>query len=260
METSPIGILVIDDHDMFRAGLRLLLEPEPGLKIIAEARSGNEALEAARNSADVILLDLDLGSDSGVDVLAELTKVAPQARILVLTGVLDPKLHLQAICLGAIGIVLKLEAPEMLVKAIRKVHAGEVWLNRTATAQAMAELQVRIRKQEQKKPDPDAAKIGNLTAREREIVVLIGEGLRNKAIGERLCISEKTVRHYLTSIFNKLELTDRLELMIYAYQHDLAKVPSRETLPVAGTMATIGPRNGPTFLAPPSPAPKKLKI
>jgi DNA-binding NarL/FixJ family response regulator len=232
MATLPIGILIIDDHDMFRAGLRLLLESEPGLKIIAEARSRDEALEAARNAVDVILLDLDLGSDSGVDVLAELTNVAPQARILIVTGVLDPKLHLQAICLGAAGIVLKLEAAGMLVKAIRKVHAGEIWLNRTATAKAIAELQVRIRTQEQKKPDPDATKIGNLTAREREIVVLIGEGLRNKAIGERLCISEKTVRHYLTSIFNKLELTDRLELMIYAYQHGLAKVPSSETLPV----------------------------
>src|ERR1051326_4687183 len=155
MATLPIGILVIDDHDMFRAGLRLLLEAEPGLKIIAEARSRNEALESARNGADVVLLDLDLGSDSGIDVLADLSNVAPQARILVLTGMLDPELHLQAICLGAIGIVLKLEAPEMLVKAIRKVHAGEVWLNRTATAQAMAELQVRIRKREQKAPDPD---------------------------------------------------------------------------------------------------------
>jgi len=77
------------------------------------------------------------------------------------------------------------------------------------------------------KTDPDAAKISNLTARELEIITLIGEGLRNKAIGERLCISEKTVRHYLTSIFTKLEVADRLELMIYAYQHDLATLPSR---------------------------------
>ena len=77
------------------------------------------------------------------------------------------------------------------------------------------------------KTDPDAAKISNLTARELEIITLIGEGLRNKAIAERLCIAEKTVRHYLTSIFTKLEVADRLELMIYAYQHDLATLPCR---------------------------------
>jgi len=119
--------------------------------------------------------------------------------------------------------VHKLEAPRLLLKAIRKVHEGEVWMNRAMVARAMSRVQMQGRA----KTDPDAAKISSLTARELEIITLIGEGRRNKAIAERLCISEKTVRHYLTSIFTKLEVADRLELMIYAYQHELATLPSR---------------------------------
>ena len=221
---TPIRILVIDDHEIFLAGLRLLLQREPGLSVIAEARTKQEAVEAARNRPDIILLDLDLGSCNGTDLLPELMEIAPDARVLVLTGVLDPELHLRAVCLGALGIVVKLEAPRFLMKAIRKVYAGEAWLNRAMVASAMAELQER--KQDLKETDPDAVKIDGLTARELEIIALVGEGRRNKAIGERLYISEKTVRHYLTSIFNKLQVADRLELMIYAYQHGLAKLPS----------------------------------
>src|SRR5215813_2779576 len=221
---TPIRILVIDDHEIFLAGLRLLLQREPGLSVIAEARTKQEAVEAARNQPDIILLDLDLGSCKGTDLLPELMEIAPNARVLVLTGVLDRELHLRAICLGAVGIVVELEAPRFLIKAIRKVYAGEAWLNRAMVASAMAELQER--KQDLKETDPDAVKIDGLTARELEIIALVGEGRRNKAIGERLYISEKTVRHYLTSIFNKLQVADRLELMIYAYQHGLAKLPS----------------------------------
>ena len=220
MNTGVIRVLVIDDHEIFCAGLSLLLEQEPGINVVAEARNKNEALEAARSRPDVILLDLDLGSDSGLELVPELMKAAPQARILVLTGVLDPGVHLRAVCLGAIGVVLKLEAARVLTKAIRKVHAGEAWLNRTMVANAMSELQTKERKDR----DPERRKIESLTARESEIIALIGEGLRNKAIAERLYISEKTVRHHLTSIFSKLEVCDRLELMIYAFGHDLAKV------------------------------------
>ena len=220
MNTGVIRVLVIDDHEIFCAGLSLLLEQEPGINVVAEARNKNEALEAARSRPDVILLDLDLGSDSGLELVPELMKAAPQARILVLTGVLDPSVHLRAVCLGAIGVVLKLEAARILTKAIRKVHAGEAWLNRTMVANAMSELQTKERKDR----DPEQSKIASLTARESEIIALIGEGLRNKAIAARLYISEKTVRHHLTSIFNKLEVSDRLELIIYAFEHDLAKV------------------------------------
>jgi len=223
-DKSGIRILIIDDHEIFLAGLRLMLEAEPGLAVIGEARTRNEALQALRYLPDIILLDLDLGAESGTDLLPDLLKIDGSHRVLVLTGVANPELHLRAVCLGAIGIVHKLDAPRLLFKAIRKVHAGEAWLNPTMVASAMVQLQGH----KPRNIDPEADKISSLTAREREVIALIGEGQRNKAIGERLYISEKTVRHYLSSIFNKLQVADRLELIIYAFQHGLAKLPNSE--------------------------------
>ena len=223
MDTPGIRILLIDDHKIFIAALRLFLEREPGLNVIGEAHTRNEALDAARRLPDVILLDLDLGSENSTDLLQDLRKVAEGARVLVLTGISDPEVHLHAVCRGAVGVVHKLEAPNLLLKAIKKVHDGETWLNSALVASAVNRLQTGDRR----KQDPDANRIASLTSRELEIIALIGEGQRNKAIAERLCISDKTVRHYLTSIFNKLEVADRLELLIYAYKHGLAKVPSR---------------------------------
>jgi two-component system nitrate/nitrite response regulator NarL len=219
-DTADIRILLIDDHEIFLAGLRLLLQSEPGLIVIGEARTRNEALEFAHRQPDIILLDLDLGSESGADLVPDLINIAEGARILLLTGVPDPDLHLRTICSGAMGVVHKLDAPGLLVKAIRRVHAGEAWLNRMMVANAMTRLQA-----PEKKRDPNAAKIASLTARELEVISSLAEGRRNKEIAGRLFISEKTVRHYLTSIFNKLEVSDRLELIIFAYQHALARVP-----------------------------------
>jgi two-component system nitrate/nitrite response regulator NarL len=145
----------------------------------------------------------------------------------------DRELHLRAISLGAMGVVLKVDSSSCLFKAIRRVHSGEVWLNRSMMAAAMADS---LRSRTAMKADPEQAKIASLTSRELQIIRLIGEGLKNKQIGERLFISEKTVGHHLSSIFAKLELTDRLELLIYAYQHDLAKIPPP-------------PRSGPTRAA-----------
>jgi DNA-binding NarL/FixJ family response regulator len=114
---------------------------------------------------------------------------------------------------------LKSEASTSLFKAIRKIHGGEVWFNRSLASRAIAEAFGPA------KVDPEAAKIADLTAREREVITLIAEGRRNKQIGERLFLSERTVGHYLSSIFSKLEVGDRLELLIYACQHGLARIP-----------------------------------
>src|SRR5262245_47891499 len=185
---SEIRILMIDDHEMFLAALRLLLEGEPGLVVVGQARNTKEALEAARQKPDIILLDLDLGSATGTDLLPDLMNVAEGARVLLLTGVVDARRHLDTICMGAMGIVHKLEPPSLLFKAIRKVHAGEAWLNRTMMANAMTRLHT-----PRKGVDPIAGKIASLTARELDVIAALGNGLRNKEIGERLFISEKTV-------------------------------------------------------------------
>jgi DNA-binding NarL/FixJ family response regulator len=192
------------------------------MAVVGQAVNRTEALAAARTRPDIILLDLDLGNENSLDFLPDLLKVGEGARVIVLTGLPDPDVHLRAVRLGAMGVVLKVESPSLLLKAIRKVHAGEVWLNRSMVATVMTEF---LQAPAAKKADPEADKIAGLTVRELEVIGLVGEGRRNKQIGERLFISEKTVRHYLTSIFDKLGVSDRLELMIYAYQHGLAKLP-----------------------------------
>jgi DNA-binding NarL/FixJ family response regulator len=219
---APIRVLLVDDHHLFLAGLRSLIEGETGLLVVGEAANRLEALEAARTHPDIILLDLDLGNEDSLDFLPDLLRVAEPARILIVTGVPDPELHLRAVRLGAMGVVLKVEVASLLFKAIRKVHSGEVWLNRSMVATVMTELL----HAPSRKTDPEAVKIASLTGRELEVIGLLSEGRRNKQIAERLFISEKTVRHYLTSIFGKLAVSDRLELMIYSYKHGLVKLPA----------------------------------
>ena len=222
--SQPIKVLVIDDHVIVRAGLRMLIDNHDGMIVVGEAGTRVEALEiAAREQPDIILLDLDIGGESGLDFLRELLTTAPGARILVLTGVRDPEAHRRAVHLGAMGLVLKDKAAEVLIKAIEKVDAGEVWLDRSLTASVLSEMS---HSAQTKEPDRDSVKIDSLTDREREIVGLVCQGLKNKQIGERLFISEATVRNHLTSILSKLELSDRFELALYAYRQHLAKPPA----------------------------------
>jgi two-component system, NarL family, nitrate/nitrite response regulator NarL len=220
---NPIRLLVVDDHAVVRAGLRMIIQSRPRMMIVGEASNPSEALAlAASKTPDIILLDLDLGGDSGVTVIADLMTAAPEARIIVLTGLRDPEAHRQAVLLGAMGIVKKEKAAEVLINAIERVHAGEAFLEPSLMAGVLNEM---TRSAKGKKLDPEEVKIAALTNREREVVALIGEGIKNKEIADRLFISETTVRHHLTSIFDKLGVADRVELLIYAFRHGLANPP-----------------------------------
>ncbi len=220
---KPVRVLLVDDHAVVRAGLRMLIESRPGLTVVGEAANPADALTTtAREQPDIILLDLDLGGDSSLDILPELFATAKNVRVLLLTGVRDPEEHHRAVRLGAMGVVLKERAAEDLLKAIEKVYAGEVWLDGALMARVLGRS---IPGNESAATNPETAKMTTLTEREREVIALICEGLQNKLIGERLFISETTVRHHLTSIFDKLGVTNRLELVIYAYRHGLAKLP-----------------------------------
>jgi len=219
---TPIRIMIVDDHAVIRAGLRMLIEQDQTMTVVAMAGTPAEALKlAASEKPDIIVLDLVLGEEDGLDFLPELTKASSNSRVLVLTGVQTPESHRTAIRRGAMGIVLKQQAAELLLKAIKKVHEGEVWIDRSMIGSVLND----VRNEQKEQPHPEGSKIGTLTPREREVISLVSEGLKNKAIGERLFISETTVTHHLSSIYAKLGVSDRLELVVYAFANQLAKKP-----------------------------------
>lgn len=221
---KPIRVLLIADQVVVREGLRMLIESHEELKVVGEVNKSEGVAVAAREHPDVVVLDLDNNDGSDADLIPHLLNVAQQTRILALTASDDAELHRRAVQLGAIGLVLKGNSARVLIRAIRKIGFGEAWLDRTMMADVLTELlHPRLREKEE---DPEAAKIATLSEREREVIGLVGEGLKNKEIAKRLFISEATVRHHLTSIFAKLEVSDRLSLVIYTYRHGLV-LPSR---------------------------------
>jgi two-component system nitrate/nitrite response regulator NarL len=217
---EPIRILIVDDHAVVRAGLRMLIDQNPAMNVIGLAGNRSEALAiAASEQPNLIILDVLLGDEDGLTILPELREVAKSARVLVLTGLRGGETQRRAMLAGAMGIVLKDDAADVLIKAINKVHEGEVWLDRSMMGRVLDEMT------QPPDVDPEQAKIASLTDRERQVIALIAEGLKNKQIGERLFISETTVTHHLSSIFSKLDVSDRLELIIYAFRHRLAQLP-----------------------------------
>ena len=218
-----IRILMIDDHAVLRAGLRMIIESHMGMVVVGEAENRRETLASIANEApDIILLDLDLGDENGLDLLPELFAAVPDARIILLTGLRDPEVQRRAILLGAMGLVSKQKAADTVIRAIEKVYAGEVWLDRAMIASILND---RVNSSVAPNQSAETLRIAKLTEREREVIRLIGEGIKNRQIAERMYISEATVRHHLTSIFAKLGVADRFELVIYAFQHGLAKLP-----------------------------------
>jgi two-component system nitrate/nitrite response regulator NarL len=219
---NSIGILLVDDHAMIRSALRLLIEKQPEMIIVGEASNREEALTlTASEQPEIILLDLYLGAESGMDLIPELLAVSEISRIIVLTAVTEDTIWRQAIQKGAMGVVCKEASADFLLRAIERVHLGELWLTRYATAKLVNELR---RANQPKKPEPETDLASQLSAREREVVELVGEGLKNKQIADRLYISETTVRHHLTSILKKLHVSDRLELLIFAYRNNLVNI------------------------------------
>jgi len=223
LSDNLIHILLVDKHALVRGGLRQLIEAKPGHVVVGEAGNRDDALAiAAAKNPDIILLELDSDYEQGLACIRQLLAAASKARLLLVTSESNIDIHQRAAQAGAMGVVLKDETPDVLIKAIGKVHAGEAWLDRMTLASVLTKL---TRKGTAEHSNPETRKIALLSERERSVVMLIGEGMKNKEIGEKLSISEITVRHHLTSIFGKLQITDRLELIIYAYQNGLAQLP-----------------------------------
>lgn len=210
-----VSVLLISDFLLARAGLRHALEAA-AITVVREVATCEEAVSAAKDERpDIILLDFDSRAET-LACVESLVSAAQSSRLVALCDRARASDVAVLVELGAMGAVLKSEPPEVLIKAIRKVHAGEVWLNRGSTAQVLTRIARRRRR-----TDIEARKIAALTKREHEIIALIGEGLQNAAIGQRLFISVSTVRNHLTSILDKLGVADRFELAVYAFRHGL---------------------------------------
>jgi DNA-binding NarL/FixJ family response regulator len=215
-----IRIAVVGGTHLFRSGLRLLLQGHPGIAPVAGgAGLTRDAVDTY--DLDLILLDVDDSSEDPLRVLTHARSRAGDARIVALVGHharADPAAMVLA---GAHGIVEKDVSTEQLTVAIRKVHAGELWIDRATTSQLISGL---TGERQLESANGERTRITSLSAREREVVALITAGLTNKAIGRKLGISDNTVRHHLTSIFAKLETPDRVGLVIYAFRNGLAEV------------------------------------
>lgn len=212
-----IRVALVSGSVLFRAGLAKLLEGE-GVSVLQEANSLLEVLPLLENDPpDIIILDFDPQVD-GLARLDCLDSAFHTSRIIALSQRTRTAEHTRLIESGAVGLVFKSDPPEVLIKAIRKVYAGEVWLDRTSTAALLGRMS-----QNRRQKAVETQRMQSLTKRESEIIALVGEGLNNGAIGKRLFISESTVRHHLTSVFAKLNVVDRLGLAVYAFKHGLVR-------------------------------------
>jgi len=216
-----IRIVLIDEHTILRQALQMFFKPEPEFEIVGEASDRASAIEiVSRAQPDIILLDFAVGEVSGYQIIQTLLAAAKAAHVIILSGERDLKAHRTAMTLGAKGIVPKQYPVETLIEAIKKVFAGEVWVESLTATSLLTEMVNIIR---DKRLDPETAKVNSLSRREREVVALVATGLKNRQIAERLFITEATVSHHLTSSFNKLDVPDRLQLIVYAHKHELTR-------------------------------------
>jgi DNA-binding NarL/FixJ family response regulator len=218
-QPGKIRVVIADDHPIVRDGLRKLLSLEDDIEVIGEASDGREVLTVVQQTdPDVVLLDLRMPNLDGLSALQALQQMNKRSRIIVLTASEDKNEFVQAMKLGCSGIVLKQTAPELIVKSIRKVYSGEIWLDSHTTAAVMRQFAAPGEvigaggKGRERSP---------LSAREREIVSLVAQGYKNKEMAEKMFISEQTVKNHLHNIFDKLGVSDRLELALYAIHKGL---------------------------------------
>lgn len=221
----PIRIVLVDDHRIIREGLREFIESRPGMRVVGDAGDPSGALDAvARERPDVVVLDLDLGGTSGLDLLPEILRTAPTASVIILTGMRDTSKRDRAMELGAKGVVLKENGVTELLNAIEKVHrTGDYWFEPGAAKRLMESR----RENSAAALDPESAKISTLTPTERTLITYLGKGLDNRQIAHEMHMAESTVRNNLTRIYDKLDIKGgRLALLVYAYQHGLVKPSS----------------------------------
>lgn len=215
----PYRIIIADDHPILRDGLRRLLELDPAFVVIGEAADGGEAIKLVKQlGPDVLLLDLAMPRVPGLETLAELSKTKTPVRTILLTAQIERAQIVEALQLGARGIVLKESATELLMESIRVVMSGQYWVGRESVSDLVATLRDLMPRGGE---EPSQRRYG-LTPREMEVISAIVAGYTNKDIAQRFAISEQTVKHHLTNVFDKVGVSNRLELALFAVNHHLA--------------------------------------
>lgn len=233
MADPAVSIFLICDYSILRSALRTLIESEAGLSVVGEASDIKEAsTKFSAGSADLVLIDLAFRDESELSTLAE--EPFSNLPILMLTGRYEVDFYQNCLKLGISGLVSKQSGSEVLFKAISKVAEGELWFDREIMR---ATIQNMLCEKQTLLENGSNPKTNGMTEREKQVVELICKGLKNKGIAEQLFITETTVRHHLTSVFNKLEVASRLELVIYAFKHNLIKVPTSRDTEVNGGAA-----------------------
>lgn len=212
MADGPIRVLVVDDHQVVRRGLRTFLEVQPDIEVVGEAGDGEEGVERAGELApDVILMDVRMPGVDGIEALRRLRDNGSKARVLVVTSFTEQRTVVPALRAGAAGYVYKDVDPDALAGAIRSVHAGHVLLQPEVADALLA----------QEDATPGQGRGGTLTDREREVLSLIAEGRSNREIARALVLSEKTVKTHVSNILMKLDLSDRTQAALWAVRHGI---------------------------------------
>ena len=214
--SEPITVLLVDDHEMVRRGVRAFLETQPDITVVAEAGSGDEAVRlAAEHAPDVALMDLIMPVMDGVEATRRLTAQSPRTSVVMLTSYHDDEHVFPAIRAGALSYVLKEVGPEELADAVRKAAAGEAVLHPRVAARVVRELHGARR------DEPNAFR--ELSDRELEVLKLIAEGLSNAEIASRLYVSEKTIKSHVSNILGKLHLADRTQAAVFAWRQGVVR-------------------------------------
>lgn len=214
---QKIRVFVVDDHQIFRQGLGEILRMEGDFELVGDAGELEQAARLiGRIKPDVLLLDLRLPGQMGLGLLRQMQQISPSTRTIILTGSDDPPDVVDAMRLGARGFVQKHSPTQLILKSIRKVFEGEIWLDSGMTETVLSAFQNKASARE-----TATAPAPQISPRERQIVELVAAGCKNKEIARRLFISEKTVKNHLSNIFDKVGVSDRVELALYAMEKKL---------------------------------------
>ncbi len=212
---NPIRLLLVDDHEVVRLGLTTLFNDHPNLQVAGEAGTAAEAIRAVeRLRPDIVLMDIRIPGEGGIEATRQITTQFPKTKVIMLTSFADDDLILRAVSAGAVGYVLKQIGNEELLRAIDAVARGDALIDPSTTARLLA----RVRESE-RKAEEDAFR--DLSDRELDVLVEVARGKTNAEIGKTLFLSEKTVRNYISTVLEKLHLTNRIELATYAVEHHL---------------------------------------